>query len=176
MLASCSKIKTLNLDNFNTAKVTNMRNMFNGCSSLTKLNINHFDTTKLTNISYAFSGLVCDVVFTNKANPVLTNAQAMFNVYYGTSIDLSNFSLANSTNNTNFTISALNLLNFIAPSNINASIKFVADKLTHTSLMSIINNLNIVNKATILEIGAKNIAKLSEEELAIAINKGWTVC
>ena len=176
MFASCSKIKTLNLDNFNTAKVTNMRNMFNGCSSLTKLNINHFDTTKLTNISYAFSGLVCDVVFTNKANPVLTNAQAMFNVYYGTSIDLSNFSLANSTNNTNFTISALNLLNFIAPSNINASIKFVADKLTHTSLMSIINNLNIVNKATILEIGAKNIAKLSEEELAIAINKGWTVC
>ena len=176
MFASCSKIKTLNLDNFNTAKVTNMRNMFNGCSGLTKLNINHFDTTKLTNISYAFSGLVCDVIFTNKANPALTNAQAMFNVYYGTSIDLSNFSLANSTNNTNFTISALNLLNFVAPSNINASIKFVADKLTYASLMSIINNLNIVNKATILEIGAKNIAKLSEEELAIAIGKGWTVC
>lgn len=52
-------------------------------------------------------------------------------------------------------------------------------KLTHDSLMNVINKLyDIANagcNAQSLRLGATNLAKLTEEEIAIATNKGWTV-
>lgn len=51
--------------------------------------------------------------------------------------------------------------------------------LTHDSLMNVINNLyDIASKgcnAQKLVLGSTNLAKLTEEEIAIATNKGWTV-
>lgn len=51
--------------------------------------------------------------------------------------------------------------------------------LTHESLMNVINNLYDIAgkgcKTQSLVLGATNIAKLTEEEIAIATNKGWTV-
>ena len=47
MFAGCSSLKELNLNNFNTNSVTNMRSMFNGCSSLKELNLNNFNTNKV---------------------------------------------------------------------------------------------------------------------------------
>lgn len=48
--------------------------------------------------------------------------------------------------------------------------------LTHDSLMSIINKAADVNKnPQTLTFGATNLAKLTDEEKAIAINKGWTL-
>lgn len=51
--------------------------------------------------------------------------------------------------------------------------------LTHDSLMNVINNLYDIAskgvKAQQLVLGATNLAKLTEEEIAIATNKGWTV-
>ena len=52
----CSSLKELNLNNFNTNNVTNMRGMFSGCSSLKELNLNDFNTNNITNMSYMFSG------------------------------------------------------------------------------------------------------------------------
>lgn len=52
-------------------------------------------------------------------------------------------------------------------------------KLTHESLMNVINNLYDIKtkgvKPQQLVIGRDNLAKLSEEEIAIAQNKGWSV-
>lgn len=51
--------------------------------------------------------------------------------------------------------------------------------LTHESLMNVINNLyDIASKGCntqSLKLGSTNVAKLTEEEIAIATNKGWTV-
>ena len=51
--------------------------------------------------------------------------------------------------------------------------------LTHDSLMNVINKLyDIATKgcrAQKLQLGSTNLAKLSEEEIAIATNKGWNV-
>lgn len=51
--------------------------------------------------------------------------------------------------------------------------------LTHDSLMNVINNLyDIASKGCrtqALKLGSTNLAKLTEEEIAIATNKGWTV-
>ena len=52
-------------------------------------------------------------------------------------------------------------------------------KLTHDSLMNIINNLYDIKtkgcNAQNLILGYTNLTKLTEEEIAIATNKGWTV-
>lgn len=52
-------------------------------------------------------------------------------------------------------------------------------KLTNESLMNVINNLydliaNGLSEQT-LTLGSTNIAKLTEDEIAIATNKGWIV-
>lgn len=46
--------------------------------------------------------------------------------------------------------------------------------LTHDSLVALINNLGTVSNLA-LNIGSTNKAKLSEEEIAVATNKGWVV-
>lgn len=51
--------------------------------------------------------------------------------------------------------------------------------LTHGSLMNVINNLYDIAtkgvKVQVLRLGATNIAKLTEDEIKIATDKGWTV-
>ena len=41
--------------------------------------------------------------------------------------------------------------------------------------MSIINNLKVVTNSQKLTIGSANLAKLTDEQIAIATNKGWTL-
>ena len=55
MFYGCSSLKELNLNNFNTNNVTNMRYMFYGCSSLKELNLNNFNTNNVTDMSGMFS-------------------------------------------------------------------------------------------------------------------------
>ena len=50
------RIKELNLNNFNTNNVTNMRGMFDGCSSLKELNLNNFNTNNVTDMRCMFGG------------------------------------------------------------------------------------------------------------------------
>lgn len=47
--------------------------------------------------------------------------------------------------------------------------------LTHASLMNIINGLATVNVVKNINLGSINFAKLSDEDIAIATNKGWNV-
>ena len=53
------------------------------------------------------------------------------------------------------------------------------DKLTHESLMNVINNLYDIKtkgcKAQQLVLGSTNISKLSAEELQICTERGWSV-
>ena len=55
MFYGCSSLKELNLNNFNTNNVTDMRSMFYGCSSLKELNLNNFNTNNVTNMRSMFS-------------------------------------------------------------------------------------------------------------------------
>ena len=48
-------LKTLDLSNFNTEKVTNMYHMFRGCYNLTNLNLCSFNTSKVTDMVGMFS-------------------------------------------------------------------------------------------------------------------------
>lgn len=41
--------------------------------------------------------------------------------------------------------------------------------------MSIINNLVASESTRTLTLGSANLAKLTDDQIAIAVNKGWTV-
>ena len=52
----------------------------------------------------------------------------------------------------------------------------VSNKLTHESLMNVINYAaNVTSSRKTLTLGSTNLDKLSIEEKAIATNKGWTL-
>ena len=56
MFYQCTSLTSLDLSNFDTSSVTNMSGMFINCSSLTELNVSNFDTSKVTNMRYMFDG------------------------------------------------------------------------------------------------------------------------
>ena len=54
MFQSCSSLTNLDLSNFDTSQVTDMKFMFEYCSSLTNLDLSSFDTRKVTDMDYMF--------------------------------------------------------------------------------------------------------------------------
>ena len=52
---NCSRLTSLNLSNFNTANVNDMRHMFSGCIGLTSLNLYNFDMSGLTSHTTAIT-------------------------------------------------------------------------------------------------------------------------
>ena len=155
MFYGCNNLATLDLSSFDTSNVANMANMFYYCNNLTSIDVSSFDTSKVTNISYIFQNC-------NKL----------------ASLDLSNWDISNVT--ASYAISnAFNcpaLTDFKAPKNINVAVDFSkCTNLTHDSLMSIINNLTTKTSTTKLTLGTTNLAKLTDEEKAIATSKNWTL-
>ena len=69
-----------------------------------------------------------------------------------------------------------NLENFGGMAGLAVSFDFSAmTKLTKQSLINIMNEAAIVTGGQVLTFGSANLSKLSNEEKAIAINKGWTL-
>ena len=54
--ALCESLKSLNVDNLNTAKVETFENMFYNCKSLTSLNLEHFTNPSATSLYRMFYG------------------------------------------------------------------------------------------------------------------------
>ena len=100
MFYGCSALKSLDLTNFNTANVEFMYYMFEGCSALKSLDLTNFNTAKVTDMSFMFNGCSAltslDLTKFNTAKVV-----NMGNMFYGcsalTSLDLTNFNTANVT-------------------------------------------------------------------------------
>ncbi|MBR0281935.1 MAG: BspA family leucine-rich repeat surface protein, partial [Oscillibacter sp.] len=56
MFCECDALKALDLSNWNVSNVKNMQLMFCDCSGLTELNLSGFDTASVTNMSNMFEG------------------------------------------------------------------------------------------------------------------------
>ena len=54
MFSHCKGLKSLDLSNFNTENVENMKYMFCYCNNLDYLNLSSFNTEKVTNIENIF--------------------------------------------------------------------------------------------------------------------------
>lgn len=174
MLRHCRKLTTI--PQLNTSNVINMDSMFYDCSSLTT--IPQLDTSNVINMGYMFGSCsslttipqldTSSVTSTGLNLSKVTNVQLMF---YSCSAlttlgGFQNLGMAYNTNQSaNYSSYTLKLSD--------------SSKLTHDSLMNVINGLyDIKSKGCnpqSLVLGSVNLAKLTEEEIAIATDKGFNV-
>ena len=163
MFKSCTNLKTI--PTMNTNKVTSMALMFSSSGITT---IPELDTSNVTSVYNMFNSCrdlitIPKLNFENvtKVSGFLTVAESVVNI--GGFENLGKAYLT--TQSANYTNYGLVLTS--------------CSKLTHDSLMNVINNLYDIKtkgcKEQRLQLGPTNLAKLTDEEKQIAINKGWNV-
>ena len=153
-----NNLKHLDVSNFNTSKVTNMFAMFSGSNSLTQLDISNFDTSNVLDFGRAFSYWAGVNKELNISGLNLSKCSSMDGTFLRSEfgvircdglrlpdIDMSNIGLNDST------------------------------ELTVDSIVGLLNALPQSDKGYSFQIGDVNIAKLTDEQKAIATNKGWTL-
>ena len=57
MFVNCSKLTNLDVNHFDTSKVTDMASMFSGMQSITTLDLRGFNTASLTNMNSMFDSM-----------------------------------------------------------------------------------------------------------------------
>ena len=115
-----SDILDLDLSNFDTSQVTDMRYMFDGMHKLTVLNLSNFDTSQVTDMSYMFRNMsdLTTLDLSNFDTYKVTNMGSMFDSMFNLiTLNISSFDTSQVTdmssmfcNMSNFT--TLNLSNF----------------------------------------------------------------
>ena len=157
MFGCCSSLTNLDLSNFNTINVTNMKDMFNGCKSLTNLNLSNFNTINVTNMSNMFYGCK-SLTNLNLSNFNTINVIDMNCMFCDCSslinLNLSNFNTKNVTNMSCMvynckSLTNLNLSNFNTINVTNMSgMFFNCSSLTNLNLSNF-NTINVTNMSGI---------------------------
>ena len=153
-------LQSLDVRNLDTSKMTSMGDMFSSCSSLTSLDLSNFDTSKVWNMYGMF-----------------------YNCARLTSLDLSSFDTSQVTNmgwmfQNCSRLTSLTLDPNWASNNSITSFDLSSCPLTKESALDVLNKLAdrtaTTNKPT-LRLKSTVKALLSDEEIKIATDKGWTV-
>lgn len=163
MFSTCSKLTSVDLT-LNAPNLTSTGNMFSSCEALTSVIINSPSNPKLTNMSFMFS-------YCNKL----------------TDLDLSNFDISN--------VSDFSYMFLEAPALVNLKLKGIGEDsgiseltldltscaaLSKESVLYLFNNAfdreaADYTSAFTIKLNAATKALLTEDEIAIATNKGFTV-
>lgn len=158
MFDSCLALKNFDPSRWNTSKVTNMEWVFIRCASLTSLDLSNWDTSQVTIMNNFFNS--CTSL---------------------TSLDISgwNTSKVHGMRNMLYNCVSLETLkcdNLILPNIELGNIGLVySTKLSVDSIVGLLNALPQSDKGYSFQIGSDNIGKLSDEQKAIATDKGWTL-
>ena len=180
MFYGCSSLTSV--PQLDTKNVTNMGDMFYGCSSLTS--VPQMVTSSVTGMSYMFEGCSSLTSVPQMDTSSVTDMAYMF-LYCDslTSIPLLDGSSITRTTGP-FGYSNLNKLTDLGgfkDLKVSWSSGFLerVPNATVESLMNVINNLydltaNGLSGQT-LKFGTTNLNKLTDEQKAVAINKGWTL-
>ena len=149
---------TLDVSNFDTSNVTEMQYMFSGSKSLTRLDVSNFDTSSVLDFRRVFSYWVHVCEELNISGLNLTKVNKIDNTFIDT-----NFKVIRSD--------GLQLPNIdMSTIGLHSSTELTVD-----SIVGLLNALPQSDKGYSFQIGEVNIAKLSDEQKAIATDKGWTL-
>ena len=144
--AKCTNITSIPL--LNTSKVTNISSTFLECSNLIELPL--FDFSSVTNIQTSF----------NNCNKL---------------IRIPSYNFSNVTN-TVFAFDGCGALKEFLPTGLKVSFDLSKSRqFKRTNLVTVLNNLGTPSTTQTLTIGSTNLAKLTEEDIAIATQKNWTL-
>ena len=181
MFDKCQNLTTLDVSNWNTSNVTRMNNMFRYGPDIT-LDLGNFDTSKVTSMECMFGfGSTLPINISNWDTSNVTNMATMF-VYVPklTSLDLSGWDTSKvTTMNRMFDNSHIeNLIlgtNWASNSNVKTFDLQNCSALTHDSVLDVFNKLASRTNSPTLRLSSTSKGLMSDEEVAIATNKGWVV-
>ena len=168
LFANCSKLTNIP-SQLITPKVTDTGFMFYQCSALTTApEMNTSNVTIMTKMFYDCNKLTTVPLYDTSK---VTNMQEMF--YFDYNLEtVPAFDCTNVTNMQYIFTSCRNLKSILM-TNIGVNLDISAStKFEREDLLVILNNLKTVTSNKKLTMGATNLAKLTDEDKAIAINKG----
>jgi surface protein len=186
MLQNCTKLTSIPL--LDTSKVTSMNYMFSGCNSLTT--IPKLDTSNVTNMTSMFQSCRALTTIPQLDTSNVTNMSSMFyDCSKLTSIPLldcgkisagSYINLFSSNTMTYLTdLGGFKDLGKVSSFNKPSYFLKVCPNLTKESVLNVLNNLYDRKTAgysvVTLPFHTNSLALLSDDEKAIATNKGWTL-
>lgn len=171
LFATCRKLKNIP-SQLTTPKVTDTGFMFYECNALTTApEMNTSNVTNMTKMFYG-CGKITTVPLYDTSN--VTRMEEMF-WHCGSLQTVPAFNCTKVTNMNNIFASCYSLKSILM-TNIGVSLNISSSTLFERSdLLIILNNLKTVTSTKVLTMGATNLAKLTEEDKAIATNKGWTL-
>ena len=186
MFSGCTSLQTV--PQFDTSKVTNMSEMFSYCSSLTT--VPQFDTSSATNMSSMFNNCESLTTVPQFDTSSVTNMSSMFSYcsslttvpQFDTSKVSSISSMFSSCTNLTDVGGLINLgmqSNLSTPTSKYSGIFYNCKNITRESVINIFNGLydraaaGYSNLTLIFEPDVIN--RLTEDDIAIATNKGWTI-
>lgn len=195
LFKDCANLEELDLSNWNVSNITTLSCMFQGCLKLKYLNLKNWDTQKVTTINSAFSNCY-ELISINGSidlSNVTVSRYAFMNCYKLETLDLTNWNASKDTDRRQLfqycgsltSIVGNRTYDDVVTNNItcmNGYINyydpfFYHTNLDHASLRALINGLaDLTGSDTqTLTLGATLMAKLTEEDIAVAVNKNWSI-
>ena len=151
--SNCEALASLTLPSGFGQNATNFNSFFYYCTSLASLTLPAGFGQNATNLEYCF--YYCTAI---------------------TSLTLPDGFGQNATNLNSCFYSCSQLTDITGNPNFKVSIDFSpCTKLTHDSIMVVVNGLQTVTSKQTLTLGSTNLAKLTDEDKKIATDKGWTL-
>lgn len=162
MFNNCSKLASIDVSGWNTSNVTTMENMFYYCSGLTSLNLSDLNVENVSTFEYMFSG--CKALESlNLSNINKSKIRYLANIFYSCTslVNLQFSDLGHNQYCTSIDLSPCSAL-------------------TKDSVLYLFNNAFDRTAAGYsatftIKLHSNTKALLTEEEIAIATNKGFTV-
>ena len=174
MFNSCSKLTTI--PQLDTSNGTNFGTMFSSCSNLTT--IPQLDTSIGTNFSYMFYGCSNLTTVPQLDTSNGTNFGTMFSYCYKLkSIELTSFIATSRMFDSCTVLENLKITGTITVKNNYLNLSY-STKLTVESLLNVLNALSdntSLSTTYKITLGSTNLAKLTDEQKQIAINKNYTL-
>ena len=195
MFYNCTSLQSLDVSGWDTSKVTSMSSMLSGCNSLQSLgDLSNWDVSNVTNMSSMFSN--CDLLQTlDLSSWDTSNVTSMNSMFFNCdllqTLDLSSWDASKVTSNNymfNYcrkltTLIGGRTIDEVISNNISAlnylkiNISLSDTILDRASLRALINGLADLTGSTsrTVTLGSTLIAKLTEEDIAVATAKNWTI-
>ena len=172
MFNYCESLTTIPL--IDTSSVTNMNSMFYHCESLTTIPL--IDTSSVTNMNSMFNACYLLTTIPQLDTSRVTRMISMFSYCESlTTIPLIDTSSVTSMGSMLYRCYKLTDLGGFIGLKCDLDL-YDSPLITHESLLNVINKAaDVTASPATLTLGSTNLAKLTDEEKAIATNKGWTL-
>lgn len=177
LFAEDTEVEYLDLRNIDTSKCNQISNLFSGCTNLKRVNMSSWDTTNIQSIAAWFSGCTSleEVDLSNFNTKRFTTFR---NWFYGcTSLKEISLDITNATilNYVFKNCTSLVKIDFSGTENVKTNLDLSTTGLDRDGLLNMLDTLPIVTTTPTFTIGEEKMALLTEEEIALFTEKGYTL-